>query len=255
MPRLEGQIAIVTGAASGFGAAIATRFAREGAQVMLADIDAAGGKLATETLAGQGGDVGFIATDVSDSAEVKAMIDACVEQFGGLDILVNNAGYSHQTRPIVEIPEEDFDDVFATNTKSVYLGAVHGVPVLRERGGGVIINTASIASKRPRPFGTIYAATKGAVATLTRGLAIELAPDRIRVNAVNPVAADTAFIARSRGGHPLPDEAREALIAGIPLGRLAEPTDVANAFLFLASDEAQFLTGVLLDVDGGRSLI
>ena len=135
MPRLEGQIAIVTGAASGFGAAIATRFAREGAQVMLADIDAAGGKLATETLAGQGGDVGFIATDVSDSAEVKAMIDACVEQFGGLDILVNNAGYSHQTRPIVEIPEEDFDDVFATNTKSVYLGAVHGVPVLRERAG------------------------------------------------------------------------------------------------------------------------
>ncbi len=253
--RLEGKVAIVTGAAAGFGEAIASRFADEGASVMLADIDTARGSDVAAALTDAGATVDFVGTDVSSSSDVKGMIDACVARFGGLDIIANNAGFSHRTRPITEIPEEDFDRVFAVNTKSVYLSAVHGVPALRERGGGVIVNTASIASKRPRPFGTVYAATKGAVATLTRGLAAELAADRIRVCAVNPVAADTDFMTSSLGQHPLPDDVKQGLVAGIPLGRLATPVDVANAFLFLASDEAEFLTGVCLDVDGGRSLI
>ncbi len=252
--RLQDRIAIVTGAGSGFGEAIATRFAEEGASVMLADIDEDAGLRVTAAIEAADGAAAFTRTDVSVSDDVKRLIEGCVERFGGLDIIVNNAGFSHRNAPVTRISEEDFDRVFAVNTKSVYLSAVHGVPVLRERGGGVILNTASISAKRPRPLGTVYAASKGAVVTLTRGLAAELARDNIRVCAVNPVAADTNFMTHAVGVHPLPEENRQRLIEGIPLGRMAEPRDVANAFLYLASDEAEFLTGVCLDVDGGRSL-
>jgi 3-oxoacyl-[acyl-carrier protein] reductase len=252
--RFAEKTAVVTGSASGFGEAIARRFAEEGARVALADIDEAGGKRVTAIIEEAGGRAAFVRTDVSRDEDVERMIDFAVQQFGGLDVLVNNAGLSHRTLPMVDLPEDEYDRVFAINTKSVYLAARHAVPVLRARGGGVIVNTASIGAVAPRPGVTAYNASKGAVVTMTRGLAVELAPDRIRVNAVNPVAADTAFMKGALGVDSLPDAVRKALIAGIPLGRLTEPSDVAAAVLFLASDDAAFLTGVCLDVDGGRSI-
>jgi 3-oxoacyl-[acyl-carrier protein] reductase len=196
----------------------------------------------------------FTRTDVSSSTDVKAMIDTAVTQFGGLDILVNNAGFSHRMMPLWELPEEEYERVFATNVRGVFLGCKYAVPVMQGRGGGVIINTASIGAVVPRPWVTAYNATKGAVVVLTRGLAVEVAPFRIRVNAVNPVAAETGFMKGAVGLEKLPDEARQQLAAQIPLGRLAEPRDVAAAVLFLASDDAAFLTGVCLAVDGGRSI-
>ena len=252
--RFDKKIVIVTGAASGFGEAIAKRFAAEGGKVLVADVDAAGGERVGGSIRDAGGQAVFVRTDVSKAAEVKAMIDAAVAQFGGLDILVNNAGFSHHMMPLWDLPEEDYDRVFSVNTKGVYLGAKYAVPVLRERGGGVIINTASIGAVAPRPGVTAYNATKGAVVTMTRGLAIEVAPFHIRVNAVNPVAADTQFVKGAFGVDSMPEPIRQVVIQGIPLGRLAEPRDVAAAVLFLASDDAEFLTGVCLNVDGGRSI-
>jgi 3-oxoacyl-[acyl-carrier protein] reductase len=222
MGRFDDKIAIVTGAASGFGEAIARRFAEEGAKVVAADVDEARGKEIASAIGAAGGEAVFVRADVSQADDVRAMVVTAVEQYGGLDILVNNAGFSHHMMPLWDLPEEDYDRVFAVNTKGVFLGAKFAVPVLRERGGGVIINTASIGAVAPRPGVTAYNATKGAVVTMTRGL--------------------------------VPDPIRKGLIEGIPLGRLAEPRDVANAVLFLASEDAEFLTGVCLDVDGGRSI-
>ncbi len=252
--RFEGKTAVVTGAGSGFGEAIATRFAREGARVVLADVNEEGGQRVTSAITREGGAARFIRTDVSRSAEVKAMIDLAVSAFGGLDILVNNAGFSHRTMPLWELPEEEYERVFATNVRGVYLGCKYAVPVMKERGGGVIVNTASIGAVAPRPGITAYNATKGAVVTLTRGLAVEVAPFKIRVNAVNPVAAETGFMKGAVGFEKLPDEFRKQLVSTIPLGRLTEPRDVAAAVLFLASPDAEFLTGVCLPVDGGRSI-
>lgn len=252
--RFRDKVAVVTGAASGFGEAIATRFAAEGAKVVAADIDESGGMRVVSAINQAGGEAVFVRTDVSKAADVEAMIGAAVKQYGGLDVLVNNAGFSHQMTPLWDLPEADYDRVFAVNTKGVYLGAKYGVPALRERGGGVIVNTASIGAVAPRPGVTAYNATKGAVVTMTRGLAVEVAPFHIRVNAVNPVAADTKFIKGALGIDAMPDAIRQMVIQGIPLGRLAEPRDVAAAVLFLASDDAQFLTGVCLNVDGGRSI-
>jgi 3-oxoacyl-[acyl-carrier protein] reductase len=252
--RFSDKVAVVTGGASGFGEAICKRFAAEGARVVLADVDEAGGKRVVSAIEEAGGVAVFVRTDVSISDDIARMVDTAITTYGGLDILVNNAGFSHRSTPITELSEHEYERMFAVNTKSVYLGAVHGVPALRARGGGVIINTASIGAVAPRPGVTAYNASKGAVVTMTRGLAVELAPDRIRVNAVNPVAADTNFMQGAIGIHPLPDKLRDQLVKGIPLGRLTEPRDVAAAVLFLASDDAEFLTGVCLDVDGGRSI-
>lgn len=252
--RFQDKVAVVTGAAGGFGEAIARRFAGEGARVVLADVKAESGARVRDAIAADGGEARFVATDVSRSADVERLMHHARDHYGGLDIIINNAGFCHRATPLAELPEEEYDRVFATNTKSVYLAVVHGVPLLRQRGGGVIVNTASIGAVAPRPNITAYNATKGAVLTLTRGLAVELAPHGIRVNAVNPVAADTDFMRGPSGGERLSERARAALVRGIPLGRLTEPRDVAAAVLFLASDEAEFLTGVCLDVDGGRSI-
>ena len=252
--RFAGKVAVVTGAAGGFGRAIARRLAEEGAAVALADIDSAKGKRPTAQLARRGARTLFETVDVSKGDDVKRLMERTCGAFGGIDILVNNAGYCHRARPLWKLAEADYDRVFEVNTKSVYLGVVHGVPRLLERGGGVIVNTASIGAVRPRPLITAYNATKGAVITLTRGLATELAPHGIRVNAVNPVAADTDFMKGPSGGRKLDDAGRDVLQKTIPLGRLAEPADVAAAVAYLASDDAAFLTGVCLDIDGGRSI-
>ena len=251
--RFDGRTVIVTGAGSGFGEAIATRFAREGARVVLADVNEENGRRVAAAIAAEGGTARFVRTDVSRSAEVKAMIDLALSAFGGLDVLVNNAGFSHRMMPLWELPEEEYERVFATNVRGVFLGCKFAVPVMKER-GGVIVNTASIGAVAPRPGVTAYNATKGAVVTLTRGLAIEVAPFKIRVNAVNPVAAETGFMKGAVGVDKLPDEVRRQLVSTIPLGRLTEPRDVAAAVLFLASSDAEFLTGVCLAVDGGRSI-
>jgi len=252
--RFVDRVVIVTGGASGFGEAIAKRFAAEGAKLVVADLDEDRGKAVVAAIEGAGGQGLFQRTDVSSSSDVERMVGVAVERFGGLDVLVNNAGYSHRMMPMEQLPEEEFDRQLAVNVKGVFLGCKHAIPVLRRRGRGVIVNTASIGGKRPRPNVTVYNATKGAVITLTRGLASELAASKIRVNAVNPVAADTGFMKTALGPDGLPEALRAQLAAGVPMGRLAEPRDIAAAVLFLASDDAEFLTGVCLDVDGGRSI-
>src|SRR3989441_7991661 len=254
--RFEGKIAIVTGAGSGFGEAIATRFAREGARVVIADVHEANGRRVVAAIAQEGGAARFVRADVSRSADVQAMIAEATSGFGGLDILVTNAGFSHRITPLWELAEEEYERVFATNVRGVYLGCKYAVPVMKERGGGVFVNTASIGAVMPRPGVTAYNATKGAVMTLTRGLAVEVAPFHIRVNAVNPVAAETGFMKTATGLDKLPDELRRQLVTTIPLGRLTEPRDVAAALPFLASDGAGVLTGGWLPLGrGGGNLL
>ncbi|HUF55250.1 MAG TPA: glucose 1-dehydrogenase [Thermohalobaculum sp.] len=249
--RLADKIAIVTGGGSGFGRGIAERFAAEGARVLVADIDGD----AAEEVAGEIGRhrpefVRAHRADVSRPGEVKVMVDAAVDAFGGLDIVVNNAGITHRNKPMLEVGEEEVDRIFAVNVKAIWASALAAVPVFRARGGGVILNIASTAGVRPRPGLAVYNASKGAAITLTRSMAVEFAPDRIRVCALNPVAGETPLLA-SFMGEDTP-EVRERFMSVIPLGRFSRPDDIANAALFLCSDEAEFLTGVCLDVDGGR---
>ncbi|MCE2481840.1 MAG: glucose 1-dehydrogenase [Alphaproteobacteria bacterium] len=250
--RLQGRVALVTGAASGFGAGIARRFAGEGASVVVADIDDDAGREVIEEIAAAGGAASYRHADVGIAGDVKDMVAHAQAAFGGLDILVNNAGWAYSNRPSTEVPEADFDRLFATNVKSVYLATREAVPLLR-RQGGVMLNVASTAAARPRPNLTWYNATKGALVTITRSLALELAPDRIRVCAINPVIGETGLTSTFMGVPDTPEN-RAPFLATIPLGRFSTPADIANAALFLASDEAAFLTGVCLDVDGGRSV-
>ena len=245
--RLKDKTAIVTGAAQGFGLAIAQTFTREGARVACLDIQ----KDASEAAAARiGGGARAFACDVSKRDSVAQATQAVIEAFGHVDIVINNAGTSHRNKPMLDVTEEEFDKVFAVNVKSIYNMAQAIVPHMRSRGGGVIINIGSTAGIRPRPGLTWYNASKGAVNLMSKSMAVELGPDRIRVCALAPVAGETPLLTMFLGEDT--PERRAAFKATVPLGRLSMPQDVANAALFLASSEAEFLTGVVLEVDGGR---
>ncbi|MFP6815533.1 MAG: SDR family oxidoreductase [Pseudomonadales bacterium] len=251
MTRFENRTVVVTGAGSGFGAEIARRFAAEGGNVVVSDINA---DAAAQVASGIAGSAVAITADVSSESEMVALMQGAVESFGRVDVLVNNAGYSHLNKLMWKLTVEEFDAVFAVNVRGVFLGCKHVIPLMIEQGGGVIVNIASIGAIAPRPGVTPYNATKGAVLTMTKGLALEVARNNIRVNAVNPVAAATGFMKGATGSDELSDEMRERLISTIPRGRLAEPRDIAAAVTFLASDDAEFLTGTSINVDGGRSV-
>jgi 3-oxoacyl-[acyl-carrier protein] reductase len=248
--RLQGKVAIVTGAASGFGRGIAELFVKEGARVAFADINEVGARAAAQPFAK---DALAVSCDVTRKADVEAMISATTDAFGGVDILVNNAGTTHKNQPVMDVTEAEFDRIYAVNVKSIYLTTLAIVPRFVARGGGSIINVASTAGVRPRPGLTWYNGSKGAAITLTKSLAAELAPRKIRVNAINPVMGETALLEDFMG---LPDtpENRAKFIAGIPLGRLSRPQDIANAALFLADPASAFITGVAIEVDGGRCI-
>ena len=249
--RLEGKIAIVTGAASGFGEGIAGRFAREGCSVIVNDVNRDGGERVAAAIRSSGGRAAFAYGDVSKSDDVKGLLDAALARFGKLDIVVNNAGTTHRNQPLLGVSEAEFDRVYAVNVKSIYWTAMHMVPYFRAQGGGCFINVASTAGIRPRPGLTWYNGSKGAVIITSRSMAAELGPDRIRVNCVNPVIGATGLVTEFMGMPDTPENRRKFL-ATIPLGRFSTPDDVASACVYLASDEANFITGACLEVDGGR---
>ncbi len=245
--RLQGKRAIVTGGGSGFGAGIVARFAAEGAQVVIADINMENARRVARETGGHP-----LHADVSDGGSTRALIALAAEHMGGIDILVNNAGITHLPAPMEDVSEEDFDRVFAVNCKSVYLTARSLVPIFKEQGSGAILNIASTAGVSPRPKLNWYNASKGWMNTATKAMAVELAPFGVRVNALNPVAGETPLLA-SFMGEDTP-EMRAKFLATIPLGRFSTPRDLANAALFLCSDEADMITGTCLEVDGGRCI-
>jgi len=247
--RLKDKTAIVTGAGSGFGKGIAMRFAKEGARVGVVDINAE----AAREVASQIGNSAFaMEADVSIDGDVSRMVQEALDRWGQLDILVNNAGTTHRNQPMTEVTEEEYERIFAVNVKSVYLSARHVVPVMKKQGFGVILNVASTAGVRPRPGLVWYNTSKGAMMTATKAMAIELAGEKIRVNAINPVAGETGMLHLFMGEDT--PEKRAQFISTIPLGRLSLPEDMANAALFLCSDEAEMITGLCMEVDGGRCI-
>lgn len=249
--KFQDRVAIITGAGGGFGEGIAKHFASLGASVLVADIKGdAAARVASEIKA-SGGKAASAAVDVTKDKDVEAMVKAALDSFGKLDIIVNNAGTTHRNQPMLNVDEATFDRVYATNVKSLYLSARHTVPVFRKQGHGVIVNVASTAGVRPRPGLTWYNGSKGAAILITKSMAVELAPDRIRVNAINPVMGETGLLKDFLPGEDSA-EVRQKVISTIPLGRLSQPMDMAKACAFLASDDADFITGVCLEVDGGR---
>ena len=250
MTQLKGKIALVTGAAGGFGEGIARLFVAQGARVMIADLD---GAKASQVAADLGPSARAVACDVSKSADVQAAVQACVDAFGVPDIVVNNAGTTHRSQPMLDVDEATFDRVFNVNVKSIFHMTHAVVPLMRQRRQGSIINIGSTAGIRPRPGLTWYNASKGAVNLMSKSMAAELGPDNIRVNAICPVMGATGLIEQFLGAADTP-ESRAKVVAGIPLGRLSTPDDVAQAALYLASDASCFITGVELPVDGGRTI-
>lgn len=253
MRSLDGKVAIVTGGASGLGRATAERFATDGARVLVADIDAAGAEAVVTGINKSGGTAAYVGADVTSAEQVKALCSAAVERFGGLDILVANAAVGTAPTPLENTTEDAWDRTMAINTKGVFLCCREAVPLLKRNGGGSILITASTVANRVRPGYSAYAASKAAVISLARVIALEVAGANIRVNCLAPVAADTPMLDTLIGDRD-PEEGREALISTIPLGRLAQPNDVASAAAFLASEDAAFITGCVLPVDGGREI-
>jgi 3-oxoacyl-[acyl-carrier protein] reductase len=248
--KLKDKVAIVTGGASGFGRAICETYVAEGARVMVADINGQGARAVAQQL---GDAAAHVACDVAKKADVDEMVRATVGRFGGVDIMVNNAGYTHKNGPMLQVSEDEFDRIYDVNVKAIYLATLAVVPEFEKRGGGVIINTASTAGVRPRPGLTWYNGSKAAAILLSKSMAAELAPKKIRVCAINPVIGETGMLEQFMG---LPDtpENRAKFVATIPLGRMSKPSDVANVALFLADPASEFLTGIAIEVDGGRCI-
>jgi 3-oxoacyl-[acyl-carrier protein] reductase len=248
--RLQGKATFVTGAASGFGRGIAERFVDEGAEVAVVDLNGDGAKAVADAL----GDRAIALTcDVSKGDQMQASVDAAIEAFGRLDVVVNNAGWSHRNMPLLDVDYETFKRVYEINVDSIFHSAKAIVPHWRARGGGVMINVGSTAGIRPRPGLTWYNSTKGAVHLMTKSMAVELAPEKIRICGLAPVMGATGLL-ETFLGQPDTPEIREKFLATIPMGRMSTPKDMASAALFLASDDAEFLTGVILEVDGGRTI-
>ncbi|HEX7606169.1 MAG TPA: SDR family oxidoreductase [Usitatibacter sp.] len=249
--RLKDRVAIVTGAGSGFGEAIARRYSDEGAQVIVNDIAGDAAERVAKEISAQGGSAAAHVGDVSRDAQVAGLVKSALDRFGRLDIIVNNAGTTHRNRPMLEVGEEEFDRIYAVNVKPLFLTAKHAVPHFRKQGGGCFVTIASTAGVRPRPGLTWYNGSKGAAIVTSRSMAAELGPDKIRVNVINPVIGETGLLEMFMGMPDTPEN-RGKFLAGIPMGRFSKPLDVANAALFLASDEAAFITGACVEVDGGR---
>ncbi|MEY8828275.1 SDR family oxidoreductase [Sedimentitalea sp. XS_ASV28] len=248
--RLQGKTTMVTGAASGFGKGIAETYIREGAKVAICDIDAEGARAVAEEL---GEDAIAVTCDVAQGDQVEAAVAQVTDAFGSLDIVINNAGWTNANKPLMETDEATFRKIYDVNVLSIFHMTKTCVPLWRKQGGGVMINVGSTAGIRPRPGLTWYNSSKGAVNLMTRSLAVELAPDNIRVCGIAPVMGVTGLLEKFMGVPDTPEN-REKFIATIPLGRLSEPRDIANAALYLGSDEADFITGVILEVDGGRTI-
>lgn len=248
--RLKDKVAIVTGAASGFGAEIARQYVAEGAKVVLADINLPGAQGVAAPL---GERALAVACDVTKKADIDALVAQTVARFGDPDIVVNNAGWTHRNQPLLDVDEATFDKVFDINVKSIFLMVHAVVPLMRKHRDGVILNVGSTAGLRPRPGLTWYNATKGAVNLMSKSLAVELGGDNIRVNAICPVMGETALLEQFMGMPDTPENRRK-FIATIPLGRLSTPLDIARTAVFLASKDAEFITGVEFPVDGGRTV-
>jgi 3-oxoacyl-[acyl-carrier protein] reductase len=247
--RLKDKVAIITGAASGFGEGMAKRFAEEGAKVVVADLNAKGAERVAKKI---GAAAVSVQTDVSQAPEIEHMVDTAIQHFGRVDIMVNNAGFTHRNGDLLQVDEATFDLITAVNMKAIYHAARFVVPIMERQGGGTILTTASTAGLRPRPGLTWYNASKGWAIAATKSMAVELASKKIRVNCICPVAGETGMLAQFMGEDT--PEKRALFRASIPLGRLSTPRDIANAALWLVSDEAEFITGVALEVDGGRCI-
>ena len=244
-------MAIVTGAGSGFGEGIATRFAAEGCKVLVNDLRAKEGERVTQDINSMGGQAVFFHGDVSLDADVARMVQSALDHCGALHIVVNNAGTTHRNRPMLEVSEDEFDRIYQVNVKSLFLTARHAVPHFRKQKSGCFITIASTAGVRPRPGLTWYNGSKGAAIVTSRSMAAELGPDNIRVNCINPVIGETGLLEEFMGMPDTPEN-RKKFLATIPMGRMSRPADIANAALYLASDEAAFVSGVCLEVDGAR---
>lgn len=249
--RLNNKIAIVTGSGSGFGEGIAKRFAEEGCKVIVNDMRSEGGERVVREIVAKGGRAKFVQADVSKTADWERLVKTTLDTFGGLNIVVNNAGYTHRNQPMLNVSEELFDRIYSVNVKSLYWSAKHVVPVFQQGGSGVFITIASTAGIRPRPGLTWYNGSKAAAILTSRSMAVELAPHKIRVNIINPVMGETGMLEDFMGMPDTPEN-RKKFLGTIPLGRLSKPLDVANAALYFASDEAEFITGTCIEVDGGR---
>lgn len=246
--RLDGKTALVTGAGSGFGEGIARRFAEEGARVLVVDIDAGAAQRVADDI---GAAAVAVVADVADGESVRAMFERAADAFDGrLDCLVCNAGVPQRNQPMWDVDEATFDRIYDVNVKSLYLAVKHGLGLMRANGGSIIV-TSSTAAVRPRPGLTWYNGSKGAATIISKSMALELAPMNIRVNAIHPVIGDTGMVAEFMGGEDTP-AIREKFVSTVPLGRMSTPLDIANACLFLASDDAVFITGTCIEVDGGR---
>ena len=250
--RLSGKVAIITGAGSGFGEGMARRFAEEGAKVVCADINKKAVEHVAKTIVAAGGKAIAVLADVARSNDTTRMVERAIREFGRIDIMVNNAGFSHKNMSLADVDEDTFDLISAVNMKSIYHSTKAVLPHFERQGGGVILSTASTAGLRPRPGLTWYNASKGWVITATKSMAVELAPKNIRVNCLCPVAGETPMLATFMGEDT--PEIRAKFKAVIPMGRFSTPDDIANAALFLVSDEASLITGVALEVDGGRCI-